>query len=124
MNLISFKSIASLGLVAALGAGCGKPAASKPITLAQVEPTLTSAFQSASPGVRQESQAAAEAVRNQQPVQAYATLWALNTRPELTPQQRVAANQAMAVLQAQLRRTADSGDRDSQDLLKLYRATK
>jgi len=124
MKSICTKILPALALLALASAGCGRPEISRPISVAQVETTLAKAFQTAPASVRQESELAAEAVRNQQPDRAYAALWMLNAKPELTPEQRLAASRAMVAVQGLVRRAADAGDAGAQDLLKLYRATK
>jgi hypothetical protein len=103
-----------LGLV-----GCGQSGGS-----AGTATNVQSAFKSTRSDIREFADQGVEAESKGNFDTAFVHYRALSLNPELTQQQRDAANESMLKMGAKLRESAKNGDKDAEKVLENYRATK
>ena len=135
MTPLSFKRLAKVlirtgtgviwGCVLLLAAGCHRATPPAPaLTIEQVPQAIEQAFQLAAPEARENAGHIATVLRSNQDTEAFAELQTLSARPELSPEQRLAAGRSMTTLLERLRTAAAKGDKKAEDALDNYRATK
>ncbi len=98
-------------------------AAPPPAAIEQVPGQVEAAFQGAPTEVSAEVQSVLTSVRGDDP-SALNQLQELGQRPELTPAQRAAANQAMFSVLARVSREATNGNAKAAEALEQYRSSK
>ncbi len=105
-------------LVLLLGAGCSKTPPSASAANFQKE------FTSSAPEVKGFAQQAVAAEKQQDYGTAFVHYRALSLNPDLTSEQRNAANDSMLKMNQKLRERATNGDPNAEKVLEMYRATK
>jgi hypothetical protein len=105
-------------LLALLFAGCG----SKPPS--EDAAKFDSAFKKTEPHVREFAEQAVEAESKNDYSTAFRHYRALSLNPDLTPEQRNAANASMLEMSKKLRESAEQGNKEAEQMLQEYRATK
>jgi hypothetical protein len=101
-----------------------KPPEEAALPVESVPAVVAEAFQQAAPQARDEAQHAVEALRGGNDASGFEDLQALTQRPDLTPDQRRATARSMLALQEKLRTAAGKGDKQAEEALERYRATK
>ena len=113
------------GCVLLLASGCDRtapPAAA--LAIEQVPQAIEQAFQQAAPEDRENASHIISVLRSNQDAEAFVELQTLSARPELSPEQRVAAGRSMTALLERLRTAAAKGDKKAEDALENYAASK
>ncbi len=119
-----FKSAVIVFSFAFFAAGC-KPSANRAaLTPEQIPGTVTNAFREAAPEVKNLADEVAASLHNQEEPKAFWELQELSARPDLTPEQREAALRATLALNIRLQAAAAKGDKNAEEMLQRYRATK
>jgi len=103
--------------------GCHKQNADKPLPVSDIPQTIESAFKKADPEVSNVVQEVVTTVSADQ-VQALEDLQTLSSRPNLTPEQRKAADRSFYSVLSQVQQAADRGDAKAKEAMQKYRATK
>ncbi len=105
-------------------AGCGrKQQASGPLPAAEMPAALSQAFATAGGDLPAQVQVVAAAAQEQDPL-VVPVLLQLTARPDLTPNQRAAANGCLQGLLEEARRRAAQGNASAEAVLQAYRASK
>jgi len=112
----------AVAAVLLVGLGCSKKK-DDTVTIEQVPQVMEEAFKQAEPQVNQQVDQAVTAVKQEDP-RALEQLQTLSSRPDLTIEQRRAADRAMYATLRRLQEAAKQGDQKAEAELKRYRATK
>lgn len=105
--------------------GCSKtPEAPAAVSVEQATPAMQEAFKSAQPEVQTLAQDVVNSAQGQDDARAFVAANELSSKPELTPEQRQAAIQALMAINERLRQAAANGNTAAEKLLETYRATK
>ena len=118
---------ASLSVASALvlfSGGCGGQKESPPADPKKTAATLEGAFSNAPSDVRTVVQAAASALRENNPAGGFIALYGVSKDPSLTPEQQHATGEALANSLKDLIKAANSGDAQAEKTLKAYQARK
>lgn len=115
---LCFVALWGCGILFAAG-GCSK---SSPPSATAAE--FESAYKGTPSHVKDFAQQAVAAEANKDYGTAFVHYRALSKNPDLTPEQRNAADRAMLEMNAKLRQASTNGDAQAEAVLKMYRATK
>ena len=125
MRILAIFPVAVLVLsVALMATACKKSGNRAVLTPEQIPATVQSAFKDAAPDVKSVAEEATAALQNKEEPKAFEQLQALSWRPDLTPEQREAAMRAIRALNEQFAAAAAKGDKNAEEMLQKYRATK
>jgi predicted nucleic acid-binding Zn-ribbon protein len=105
-------------VIALLDGGCSKNPSSPDAASFQQE------FKATAPEVKGFAEQAVAAEEKQDYGTAFIHYRALSLNPDLTPEQRNAANDSMVKMNQKLRERATNGDANAEKILEMYRATK
>jgi len=110
--------------LAIIAAGCKKDGNRATLTPEQIPAAVQNAFKDATPDVKTLADEVAASLQNKEEPRAFGELQVLSSRPDLTPEQREAAVRAIHALNIQLALAAARGDKNAEEMLQQYRATK
>lgn len=114
--------VLSWAMFAAVGCGGGKDP--EVLSVEQVPAAVEDAFKNASPEVKESVEGVVAAVKGKDESKALLDLQEIFARPDLSPEQREAANRSMISLNQKLRTAAEQGDQRAAQALEVYRARK
>ena len=114
--------LATVVLSVLLTASCGQNEPPPPMPVEQVPATVENAFKEANPELKGSAGEIVTAIQGKDEPKALLDLQALFARPDLTPEQREAANRSMISLNQKLRTAAEQGDQRAAEALQVYRA--
>jgi hypothetical protein len=106
-----------------VGFGC-KEKAPQVLSAEQVPAAVESAFKDATGDAKTTANEVVAAIQSKDEAKALVDLQTLFSRPDLTPEQREAANSSMISLNERLRALAAQGDKKAQEALDTYSARK
>jgi hypothetical protein len=119
------KAAAGAALLLVLVAGCRKKATTpRAMSAEEVPAAMEKTFQQAPTEVREVATEAVIALQSQDESKAFLDLQELTHRPELSPEQRMAAARSMMAVHERLRSAAARGDKKAEQTLEQYQATK
>jgi hypothetical protein len=112
------RALQSAPVLTLLFAACSKAPSSGVAASFQKE------FRSTAPEVKRFAEQALDAEQKEDYSTAFVHYRALSLNPDLTPEQRNAANDSMLKINQKLRERATNGDANAEKVLEMYRATK
>ena len=112
--------------VAAAGilSGCGDAAPPEPLPLSEAPAAVDTAFKDATPEARALAAEVKAAAQSSDSPRAFVELQAMQSRPDLTPEQREVVARSLAGAAEELNAAAARGDARAQQILNLHRARK
>jgi hypothetical protein len=118
-----FASLAGVLVVGVTICGCSKKEAEKPLAPSEVQAEIEKAFKKAEPETQKAAQEIATSVAQYEP-KALEELQALTAKPDLTAEQRRAADRAYYSYLAAMQQAATNGNAKAKEAIDKYRATK
>ena len=115
---------AALLILALIVAGCGRSGPPPEMTAEEITSNAPGIFDGASTEVRQLAGDVVDAISRQDFTTAWTKLQELDSRPELTPEQREFVAQSMASVGAEVRSAEQAGNEAAQQVLEFHRANK
>ncbi len=126
MKPVSFQTFwAGLVLLGPLLTGCGRHDEAPPeMSTQQLADHLNTTFAKSSPKAKEAEAGLAAALKNGQLPMAFAEARTLAANPDLTPEERAAAAQAIVTTVKELKKAADSGDKEAAEVVHAYTSSR
>lgn len=117
--------LGTLGFLILILSGCGRSTEEPPeMSAKQLADHLNSTFAKSSSKAKAAEAGLASALQNGQLPMAFAEARTLAANPDLTPEERAAAAQAIVATVKELRRAADSGDKEAAEVVRAYTSSR
>jgi len=126
MKQVSFKTLSvGLGLSVLVLSGCGRRDEAPPeMSTQQLADHLNSTFAKSGARAREAEAGLATALKNGQLPVAFAEARTLAANPDLTPEERAAAAQAIVATVKELKKAADGGDKEAAEVVRAYTSSR